>query len=918
MADKERVLLIDGHALAYRAYHALPPLTAPNGEPTNAIMGYANILLKAIDDLQPDYVLATFDSGKTFRHEAYPEYKATRAETPDDLRVQCGRIVELTETLGIPVYTRAGYEADDLLGSLATKAAVNDLEAVIVTGDSDTLQLVGPGIKVFMPRRSIGQTKLYDQDAVIERYGLEPKQLIDLKAMAGDSSDNIPGVRGVGVKTATSLLQQYGTLEAVYQHLDEVTSKRFRTALEKGHDEALMSQHLVTIVRDLDMEMDLESGRWGAYDRTAVMRLFRELGFHALAQRLAPASGPEPMQMGLFGEEDSTEGPLVSEGLGDYVSVETAEALEAMIADLSAAESLALDTETTGTDALAARLVGISLCGAAGKAYYVPVGHDPAAGGGPQLALQEVVEALGPLLLSETKTKVLHNAKYDLHILRRHGMEVGGTIYDTMIAAWLLSPSGRGIGLKEQAFTRLGYNMTPISQLIGTGRKQLTMDKVSAARVSPYACADADMTWRLLGALRPELESHNQWSLYAEMEMPLVPVLADMERAGMAINVSWLRSMAKTMQERLGELTEQIHSLAGHPFNINSTKQLGQVLFDELGLPVVRRTKTGYSTDVRVLETLRKEHPIAGLVLEQRQLEKLKGTYVDSLPELVNPETGRIHSSFNQAGTSTGRISSRDPNLQNIPVRSELGRMVRGAFVAPEGSVLLGCDYSQVELRLLAHVSGDPALIEAFMRDEDIHASTAAAIQDVPLADVTKAQRSLAKAINFGLMYGMSDFGLAARTQLSVPEARRFIEAYFGRFSRVKQYLDETKAKAAELGYVETIFGRRRYFPELRAAGSSRGNARQAAERAAVNMPIQGSAADVIKIAMIRLHKRLLGEGYASRMVLQVHDELVLEVPDGELEQVEPLVVETMMNASQLAVPLKVDVAIGRNWMEMK
>jgi DNA polymerase-1 len=918
MAEGKRVLLIDGHALAFRAYHALPPLTSPSGEPTNATLGFANILLKAVDDLAPDYVLATFDSGKTFRHEEYADYKGTRAETPEDLIAQFARIIELTRTLGVPVYTLEGYEADDLLGTLATKAADLGLEAVIVTGDSDTLQLVGPGIKVFMPRRSLSDVQLYDEAAVIERYGLKPQQLIDYKAIAGDSSDNIPGVRGVGVKTATSLLQQYGDLAGIYAHLDEITSSRFRKALEEGRESADMSKHLVTIIRDLDVDIDLQAATWGQFDHDAALDLFRKLGFHALALRLVPPTAAPAQQMDLFAATPSSAELAPATVSGAYHVVDTDAKLASMIAEISTANSLALDTETTGTDALRAKLVGISLSCQAGTAYYVPVGHQPQGKAAPQLAVATVARALSPILADEQVVKVLHNAKYDLMMLRRYDMVVGGTIQDTMIAAWLLSPSGRGIGLKEQAFGRLGVNMTPIQELIGSGRSQVTMDRVSIARAAPYACADADMTLRLLDVLRGELEERSQWQLFTELEMPLIPVLAAMEEHGMAIDVPYLQQMAATISARVAELVEQIYALAGHPFNINSTKQLASVLFDELGLPAGRRTTTGYSTDVGVLEKLAPQYPIVQLILEHRQLEKLKGTYVDALPGMVNPDTGRIHSSFNQAGTSTGRISSSEPNLQNIPVRTELGRMVRAAFVAPPGCVLLACDYSQVELRLLAHVSGDQELTAAFLRDEDVHASTAAAVFGVPLDQVSKGQRGLAKAINFGLMYGMSDYGLAARTDLDVAQASQFIETYFARFAGVKRYLDETIARAHERGYVETIFGRRRYFPELLASSSANRAIKQAAERAAVNMPIQGSAADVIKVAMVRLDQRLREGKLASRQVLQVHDELVLEVPEDELPIVRELTVETMGHAVELTVPLKVDIAVGKNWMEME
>jgi DNA polymerase-1 len=916
MSERKRLLLIDGHALAYRAYHALPPLTSPNGEPTNAVLGYANLLLKAIQDYRPDHVVATFDAGRTFRHDAFAEYKATRAETPDDLRCQFGRIQQMTEALGIPIYILENYEADDLLGTLSAQASQLGLETIIVTGDSDTFQLVSPDVKILTPQRSLGDVQLYDGDAIRERYGLAPEQLGDLKALMGDSSDNIPGVKGVGLKTATALLKEYGTLEAVYAHLDEVKPAHVRAKLAQGRDSAFQSQMLVRIVRDAGVTLDLARSQWGRFDRAAVMALLRELGLHSLAGRIPDQEAASVQQLGLF-EAPQQEPPAAPAPLGDYHALFSLDELDALIERLRRAPRFGVDTETTGTDPMRATLVGISLAYQAGRADYIPLGHIRRRGDPPQLAIEDVFARLGPLLADGRIEKVMHNAKYDLLVLAQHGLDVKGPLYDTMLAAWILSPSGRGIGLRDQAWQRLGVEMTPISELLGSGRKQITMDAVAIDKAMSHACADADMTLRLTETLRGELEQSEQQALLHDLEMPLVPVLMRMERRGMLVDAGYLGAMSGQLQGRLAALQEEIHAAAGHPFNINSTKQLGAVLFDQLGLPPVRRTQTGYSTDSGVLEELRAQHPIASLILEYRQIDKLKGTYVDALPALVNPHTGRVHTSFNQTGTSTGRLSSSEPNLQNIPVRTELGRLVRGAFVAPKGHVLLSCDYSQVELRLLAHLSEDPELMGAFHRNEDVHASTAATILGVPLAEVTYEQRSLAKAINFGLMYGMSDFGLAARTDLSRDDARRFIDAYFGRFRRVKEYLDATIASAHQKGYVETVLGRRRYFPELRASGVNQ-NVRRAAERAAVNMPIQGSAADIIKVAMIRLDRRLTEARLKAAMLLQVHDELVLEVPQDELERTAPLVVDTMANAYPLNVPLKVDRAVGKNWMEMK
>jgi DNA polymerase-1 len=918
MSEKKRLMLIDGHALAYRAYHAIPPLTSPTGEPTNAAFGFVNMLLKALADYQPDYVITSFDVGRTFRHEEYEAYKAHRLETPDDLKPQIGRIYELVDALGIPICTMEGYEADDVLGSLSAKAQREGLDTIIVTGDSDVFQLVGEGVRVLVPQRTFGDVALYDVEAIKERYGLLPEQLIDLKALMGDSSDNIPGVAGVGAKTATKLLQEHGSLEAIYAHLDDVTPARFRKALEEGREDAWLSKRLASIVRDLDVPMDLEKSRWGEFDRQRVMDLLRELGFRSLVGRIPQERAEGPVtQLGLFGESEATAATGNGNApVGDYVTIDSEEALDDLVARLREAKALAVDTETTGTDAMRAELVGISLAIEPGAAYYLPVGHDVRLRPGPQLDLDVVRAKLGPVLADTSLPKVCHNAKYDMMVLSQHGMPLGGPCGDTMLAAWLLEPDGRGIGLKNQAWLRLDLEMTTIDELIGKGRNQLRMDQISVARVAPYACADADVTLRLCEVLERELKERDQWSLYTEIELPLVPVLASMEEHGMVVDRDYLEAMSRRLSQRLAELEADIYREAGHAFNINSPKQLGTVLFEELGLPGGRRTKTGFSTDASVIEGLRDQHPIAELLLEYRQIDKLKSTYLDALPALIHPRTGRVHTSFNQTGTNTGRLSSSDPNLQNIPVRTELGRAVRAAFIAPEGHVLLGCDYSQVELRLLAHLSKDPELMGAFHRNEDVHASTAAAIFGVPLAEVTSDQRAMAKTINFGLMYGMSDYGLAARTALSVPEAREFIDAYFTRFHGVKEYLEGTVERARRDGYVETLLGRRRYFPELRSRSAA--NNVRAAERAAINMPIQGSAADIIKLAMIVLDRRLREEGLASRMVLQVHDELVLEVPEAELERTQALVVETMESAYSLDVPLKVEAATGKNWMEMK
>lgn len=918
MADAATLVLIDGHALVYRAYFALPSdMATSRGELTNAVFGFASMLLNVLRDEQPDYLAVAFDLGRTFRHEEYAEYKANRAEMPDDLRIQFQRIDQLLETFDIPTYSAEGYEADDVLAALAQQAEVQGVETLIVTGDTDTFQLIGRHVRVMAPRRSFGDTIIYDEDRIRQRYGLAPEQLVDYKALTGDTSDNVPGVRGVGDKTAIKLLQQYGDLEAIYDHLDEVSSTRFRNALQQGRDDAFLSKHLVTIVRDVPVRLDLEACRVAELDRDRILDLFRELEFRALLNRL-PGAGQAaaPAQLLLFGE---MEAPARQETQTDYRIVDSVEALEAMVAELEQAEAMVVDVESTSTDPMAAALVGIALTWREGAGYYVPISHRPKSTI-PSLPITVIVEELKPLLQSSTIPKYAHNANYDLTILAEQGLDVTPVTCDTMLAEWLINPGSRNLGLKNLTWTRLGVEMTPIEDLIGSGKRQITMDLVPVEKAAPYACADVDMTLRLANLLLPELRDKALWELFTEVEMPLVPIIVDMQRAGVKLDVEFLAEMSHDLGRRLGELQEEIEGYIGHAININSTQQLSVALFDEMGLalPWMRRGKSGhYSTAADVLEKIRDKHAVVELILEHRQLSKLKGTYVDALPALVNARTGRVHTSFNQAGSVTGRFSSSNPNLQNIPIRTELGRQIRRAFVADEGWLLLAADYSQVELRVLAHISGDPAMLGAFSRGEDIHASTAAAIYGVPLAEVTRDQRRVAKMTNFAISYGVTGYGLSERTELSPEEADVFIQTYFETYPKIKEYIDSTREQAREQGYVETLLGRRRYFPELGTKARVHRNVREAAYRMAINAPIQGTAADILKVAMSHLWQALRARGLRSRMVLQVHDELVLEVPDNELDQVAPLVIHTMESAYALDAPLKVDAKVGRNWLEM-
>jgi DNA polymerase-1 len=912
-----RLVLIDGHALAYRAFFALPleNFSTREGEPTNATYGFTATLLTILQEQHPDYIAVCFDAGHSGRETLYPQYKAHRDKMPDEMRVQMERIRQIVTAFNIPVFEVEGLEADDLLGTLARQAAEQGVEALIVTGDRDLLQLVSPRVRVFLAGRRLSEGQVYEEQTVRERFGgLTPAQLRDYKALVGDPSDNIPGVRGVGEKTAIALLQRYGSLEAVYEHLEEIEPPRYRAALAQGRDDALLSRKLVTIHTDLPVTLDLAACAAGDFSRDQVAALFRQLEFRSLIDRLPGAAAQGPLrQLSLF---DTAPKPTRPSPTQHHV-VKTTETLAALVDRLARAEAVAFDTETTSTDPMRAALVGLAFSDRQGEGWYIPVGHRQ----GEQLPLEQVLGALRPFLTDPKRPKWGHNAKYDMAVLARYGIDLDGLAFDTMIAEWLTDPGSHNLGLKSLAFVRLGVEMTPIEELIGSGRNQLSMADVPIEQVAAYAAADVDMTLRLGRVLEGELRQKGHWDLFQELELPLVRVLLEMEMAGVALDVDFLRRMSLELARRLEELEQQIYRLVGHTFNINSTQQLGKVLFEELGLSVEggRRTSTGrYSVAADVLESMQGRHPVIDLILEQREVAKLKSTYVDALPQLVNPQTGRLHTSYNQVGTVTGRISSSEPNLQNIPIRSPLGRQVRRAFVAQPGWRLLGADYSQIELRVLAHVSGDPGLIEAFQRDEDIHATTAAAILGVPLNQVTPDQRRLAKAVNFGLIYGMSAYGLARSTGLTQAEAENFIEQYFGRFPRVRAYLRNTIAQARNRGYVETLLGRRRYFPVLQSTSPGQVPAQKRAEREAVNAPIQGSAADIIKRASLLLRRALRERGLQARMIIQVHDELVLEVPEGEMDVTAPLVSQVMESAFPLRVPLKADLKSGSNWFEME
>ena len=919
LAEKPLLILMDGHALVHRAWHAIrePLNVRSTGEEVRAVYGFLNAFLRALSEWNPTHCAMTFDmSGPTFRHLEFKEYKAQRPPTPPELRGQFDRIHQLMDAFGVPIFEMQGYEADDILGTLGRQAEQQKIETLILTGDSDTLQLVSPWVRVALSY-SVQKRTVYDEAAVRERYGgLGPDRVADIKALQGDSSDNIPGVPGVGGKTAVRLLAEFGSVERLYEALDDVTPPRVQQTLRDNRHLAFQAKGLTTIMRDVPVTLDLEAARFWDYDRGAVVELLKELEFFSMVARI-----PGFSQDGDTANEAVSPRPDRLET--DYRLVDSEETLEELAQELTSAHGFAFDTETTSTNAMEAELVGLSFSTGPGGGWYVPVGHVE----GRQLPLDQVLGRLGPIFEMEDVPKVAHNANYDMTVLANYGIQVRNLEFDTMLAAHV---SGRkAIGLKALALECFNEEMTPITELIGTGKKQVSMAQVAIEEAAKYASADADFTMRLKQPFEDELEQKAIRGLFDGIEMRLVPVLVRMQRNGVPLNSELLGQMSVELGGRLSQTQSEIYDVVGHQFNLNSSQQLGEVLFKELRLPPTKRTQKGHSTDASSLEWLKEKMDqgeaddvdpraieVLDRILDFRQLSKIKSTYVDTLPGLVNPQTGRVHTSYNQTGSATGRVSSNDPNVQNIPVRTELGRRVRKAFVAQEApqSTLLGADYSQIELRVLAHMSQDAGLLEAFHHNEDIHAATASSVYDVAIDEVTPDMRRIAKIMNFGVLYGLSSFGISRQTGLTSEEGAKFIETYFGRYPGIRTYVDTVKAQVKENGYVETISGRRRYIPEVH---SSNFNVRSAGERMAINMPIQGTAADIIKIAMVNIQERMDALRLRSMMIIQVHDELIFETPQDELEQMNAIVMELMPSAMTLAVPLEVELKTGYTWGDM-
>ena len=908
---KPLLVVFDGNAIVHRAYHAFEktPLTIrKTGEIVSAVYGFALMLLKTINELKPTHYAIAFDKkAPTFRHLLYDQYKAQRPPAPDELVNQLGRVKQLVEAFHIPIFELDGYEADDVLGTLSQQASEQGIDTIIVTGDADTMQLVSPHVKVLYPkpRGTFSDTMLYDEEAVSQKYGVEPKRVADFKALVGDTTDNIPGVPNIGPVKAGKLLKQFGSIEEIYAHIDEVMPPKLQELLRQNEAQARQSKKLATIVIKTPITLNLdECCRVSRYDRNQVAELFRELEFFSLLPKL-PEVETETEELTLT--QVKAKPPE-----GDYHTINTAPDLDKLINRLSEVKSFAFDLETTSLDAMSAQLVGISVSPTPGEAYYIPVGHT-GLGQPEQLPVEQVISLIRPPLEDAIQAKFGHNANYDMTVLTEYGVGVNNLTFDSMVAAYLLGE--KSLSLKALAFARLGIEMTPITDLIGTGTKQISMSYVPINQAANYACADADMTGQLTKLLDEELHREGLWQLFSEVEMPLIPVLIHMERSGVALDTELLRQMSHRLGEQLRKLEVEIYNYVGHQFNINSPQQLSAVLFQELKLTPARKTKGAYSTGASVLDELRGVHPVIELILNYRQLAKLKSTYIDSLPGLINLKTRRVHTSFNQTRTATGRLSSSDPNLQNIPIRGELGKEIRRAFIAPAGTYLVGADYSQIDLRVLAHLSQDENLLSAFRRDEDIHSATAAQLFGVDRSQVTPDMRRVAKTVNFGVIYGMSEYGLEQATELSREEASKFIAAYFEKYPGVKQYLESTKRQARETGYVQTLLGRRRAIPEIH---SPNRQIREAAERMAINMPVQGTSADIIKVAMINLYREMNKRQVKSKLLLQVHDELVFEVPEAEREEMRQLVPQIMSTALKLDIPLKVDVKTGKNWGEME
>ena len=887
MPSRPRLFLIDGSSYIYRAFYAIGHLSNSKGLPTNAIYGFTQMLLKVLKDHQPDYIAIAFDSrAPTFRSTVYKEYKANRPAMPENLSLQIPYIKKIVEGYRIATLEADGFEADDLIGTVA-KAMESKVDVVIITGDKDILQLVSDRILVYDTMKG----KKFGMDEVMERFGVKPAQVVEVMGLAGDAIDNIPGVPGIGEKTAMTLIKTFGSIDNLLAHVDQVPQAKLREKLETHGEVAKLSRELATILIDAPVTAQLEDFVIPSPDTQSLREILKELEFNKLLNDLP--------------EEKKTHEE-------DYHLILEQREFSALLEELNRVGTFSIDLETNSPYPMWADLVGVSLTCTPHRAYYVPVGHQPQKAP-QQLSLSWVLEQLKPVLENPAIKKVGQNIKYEWIVLKRYGIELRGIHCDTMVASYLLNPTKHNHNLIEIARDYLDQRVTDYKEVVGTGGKAVTFDQVELDRARDYSCGDADVTLRLSDLLLPKIADGELQHLYEHVEIPLVTVLAKMEMNGVKIDTALLEDFSKELEFQLEQKMGRIYQLAGETFNINSSQQLGKILFDKLRLPVIKKTKTGYSTDVDVLTKLSLQHDLPLEILSFRNVSKLKSTYIDALPRLIHPKTGRVHTSYNQTVTATGRLSSSDPNLQNIPIRTEEGNRIRQAFIPEKGSVIISADYSQIELRILAHVSQDGVLVQAFKQDEDIHARTASQIFGVPMEQVIPSMRREAKVINFGIIYGMSSYGLSQQLGIEAKTAQTYIDEYFRKYTGVKSYIERGLEEAREKGYVMTLLHRRRYLPDIQSPNAA---VRQAAERMAINSPLQGTAADIIKVAMIRIQNRIEELDLSTRMIMQVHDELVFEVPEKELERVRPLIQDEMEAVMDLSVPLKVSVHAGKNWAE--
>ncbi|GAB4375317.1 MAG: DNA polymerase I [Kiloniellaceae bacterium] len=921
-APYKHLYLVDGSGYIFRAYFAIPPRNTSTGIPTNATFGFTNMLVKLLRDSDADAIAVIFDaSGRSFRNDIYPEYKAHRPEPPEDLIPQFAAIREATRAFNLPCIEMEGYEADDLIATYARLAKEAGIEVTIVSSDKDLMQLVDGGIAMLDPMKD----KIIGRDEVVEKFGVQPEKVIDVQALAGDSTDNVPGVPGIGIKTAAQLIEEYGDLETLLARAGEIKQPKRREKLQKNAKLARISKQLVTLAQDVPITVDLKDFGLKQPEPAALRGFLERYEFRSLLRRLSDQLGGE-------GEAAAATGAAPPESAKEaaYELVQELADLERWVAEAGKRGIVAVDTETTSLDALTANLVGVSLATAAGRACYIPLGHTgsgPADGGldlegateaPKQIPMDEAIAVLKPILEDPGILKVGQNIKYDMLVLARHGISVA-PVDDTMLLSYVVEGGLHGHGMDELAQLHLDYQTIKFKDVAGSGRNQVTFDKVPLNKALDYAAEDADITLRLFEVLKPRLVTDRLTTVYETIERPLVPVLAEMELTGIKVDRDTLRRMSNDFATRIGELEKQIYKLAGREFTIGSPKQLGEILFDEMSLDGGKKRKSGaYATGADILEALAAQgHDLPARVLDWRQVSKLKSTYTDALQNQINPNTGRVHTSYSQAVASTGRLSSNDPNLQNIPVRTEEGRKIRTAFVAEKGHVLLSVDYSQIELRLTAHIAEVEALKQAFHEGQDIHAITASQVFGIPVEGMDPMTRRKAKAINFGIIYGISAFGLAQNLGIPQGEAKAYIDAYFQRYPGIRAYMDKMKKAAREQGFVTTLFGRKIHIPGIKDKNPAM---RSFSERAAINAPIQGTAADIIKRAMIRVPPALENAGLGARMLLQVHDELLFEVPKAEVEETSALVREVMENAClpavELSVPLTADAGTGANWAE--